>query len=241
MRLQDLYLVETTVDDRNIISLATKLAAYLNSVDYNPYDIDDQIEISKISNVVKNPVHLLDDISVCVLSKTELIKRFKDVVTNLVSGFSALWDPDTLTIYIGGDIIKSPRLSKLLSHELRHALDFVKSEERAADSIRYSRPKKPEHRDGTRTEYLAEPIEINARYLEVVHNVAIGMAAASKNKKAGKDLIDAGLDLFWDFMKKKNISFLFPEKEKSKDYKRLVSRGYQFIENEATLLDSKKK
>jgi hypothetical protein len=79
--------------------------------------------------------------------------------------------------------------------------------------------------------YTAQPAEINARFAEVLNSLTNSLPAVAKFPDSEQTRIRAQR-LLIQGLKKHQISDLFPEKEKSRDYKRLVKRGMDFITKE---------
>jgi len=141
-----------------------------------------------------------------------------------------VWDGKNDVIILNKEYLTSNVMKSTITHELRHALDDYKSNFKANKSnSRYVIPKKKIHRNSN-LEYLAEPAEINARFLQVLHymipviNRSVKLPADQGNK-----LINNAFKKALGFYR---ILELFPEKEKSKDYKRLIKRGIDFIKKE---------
>ncbi len=133
--------------------------------------------------------------------------------------------------YLGTNTLKS-----VIAHELRHALDDYKSDFKTSDFERkYNKPKK-EYQGVTadpekgNAEYLSQPAEINARFVQVLHDlVPVIKRAAALDTVKGKQLVDRA---FQKLLDSHQISMLFPEKTASKQYKRLVKRGVDFMQRE---------
>jgi hypothetical protein len=129
------------------------------------------------------------------------------------------------------DFIGSTYLLSVISHELRHALDDFKSDHRAGSSEKYSTPKKRHQRRGKNL-YLAQPSEINARFLQVLNSLVPIIKRAYLQKSPDK-IKQEIVKNFYNLLNYYNISELFPEKEASRDYKRLIKRGMDFISKES--------
>ena len=130
-----------------------------------------------------------------------------------------------------------------MAHELRHALDDYKSEKKASVSNSYSTPKKKEYRKEYNDpyygniSYLAEPAEINARFLQVLDQLTTTIRQSVKLYP--NDPKPAIMKEFKNILAYYHISDLFPEKELSKDYKRLMKRAMDYIEKELAYLQNK--
>jgi hypothetical protein len=269
MRLVELFIKETTEEDRAIISLATTLYSKLKysadtdetdttDRDYDEYDSDDTFDLDdgdstddmpktagKIGDLVDTPLDALSRITIDLQSNDGLIARLSkedpdNVDKEMVNGKSVvlgLWYSNLNTIVLNSDYISNSSMASTLAHELRHALDDYKSDLEANKSGgRYSIPKKKEHRTTEMDPYLgnlqytAQPAEINARFIQVLNAlVPIIQRAVQKNPNVTRDPI---LRSFNSLLDNRRIGDLFPEKEKSKAYKRLVKRGIDFIDKE---------
>jgi hypothetical protein len=159
---------------------------------------------------------------------------------------SGVWDPNTDTIWINSERLSDLRLKviRLISHELRHALDDMKSDYRASESDRYDTPKNPAYRNIKKDpyygnlSYLAKPSEINARFVEVL--TLLSRTIARDFIQTGtRGLRDKAISDLYRFLETKKILNLFPEKEKSADYKRLLKRAVDFIDKEIAYLGSR--
>lgn len=125
-----------------------------------------------------------------------------------------------------------------IAHELRHAFDDIQSRGATIDSPGYINPRKKEHQQGDRyTQYIASPSEINARFLSALEQLTRGVPIAYKQPE---EKIKAKMLSFLDWVFEKfEISKLFPEKEKSKDYKQLVKRAMLYIQQEMKEYEAK--
>jgi len=264
MRLQELFLMESTDEDRAIISLASALwqkALKYKKPDrepehqYHDDDFDDDdvpddfeepeedviIKLGTIGKLLNTPLEILNPVKVQLQSDYGLRKRVKNEdgleVMKEKGSYYGLWDPDKNTMTLNRDLIDEPAVRSAIAHELRHALDDYKSDFKAGTSTRYWTPKDKSYRGVTddpylgNVDYIAKPGEINARFVETLNSMVPVI------KKAVKDLEPEYLRSyilaqFKDALRHHSISHLFPEKEKSKDYKRLVNRGIEFMRKE---------
>ena len=268
MRLQELFLIETTEEDRAIISLAlaihTKYRNYEDSdednveVEYDPdIDLNDPIDrpinIGKIGDLFDTPLTLLNNVTIEFQSSDGMYERSKDDDPDDIekekignrSVILGLWYSDISTIVLNKDYLDLTYMRTIISHELRHALDDYKSGFKAGISDRYRTPKKKEHRTNIRHPYLgklgytAQPAEINGRFLQVLDAL---VPIIKREVKISPDT--AKNSIFSKFkaqLEIRRIADLFPEKEKSRDYKRLLKRGIDFIEKELRYVQSSQK
>jgi hypothetical protein len=284
MRLVELFLKETSMEDRAIISLAQAIYDYLDK-NYNDgaapapkeftekagFDFDDEVDnyndvdddslgdieepeehefdVGTIGEIFNTPLEILNPIRITLLSDYGVGQRRRkevpDEISKAPNGENAigLWYGGNQEMVLNMDYLGTNTMKSVIAHELRHALDDYKSEFKANEpGGRYSTPKKTEHRRNAsepkskEMSYLAEPAEINARFIQVLHAMVPIIGRAAKLDPArGKQLVDRSFDKLMDTY---NISSLFPEKTASKDYKRLLKRGVDFIDKEMTHVKS---
>jgi len=253
---------ESAEEDRAIISLAAAISERIKDLDepepeeftdYDEYDPDADLDISpdledepivlgQIGDLFDTPLEILNPITIELQSSYGMNERYhrdsggegtKDPKT---SNYLGLWYPENSTIVLNREYIGSNSIRSTITHELRHALDDYKSDFKAGDSTRYSTPKNPAYRDVEdhptlgNVGYLARPEEINARFAQVLNDMVPVVGRAAKLGQAEADkLISSSL---LRFMELRKIYNLFPEKEASKDFKRLMSRAMVFISKE---------
>lgn len=262
MRLQELFLVETTEEDRALISLSTTVYAYLKKYAGKRLQDGEVIDMGTIGQLFDTPINILDPVGIQLWSHNDILKAFPRQASDAdledpeldddddrnILGF---WDPVEKFIALNVDYLESHGLKGAVTHELRHALDDYKSEFRASSSSRYDTPRKKEHRRDLSNDpyasdlekkkpYHAKPAEINARFAEVLHGTSFQVAHALKKyppDQARPKVVAA----FKKLLDMKHIAHLFPEKTQSKDYKRLVKRGMDFIEKELAYAQTQQK
>lgn len=269
MRLQELFLVETTEEDRAIVSLASAINSHIQKYegedaggdfydgdeeeDPDDTETDESTVVGSIGELFDTPLSVLNSINIILQSdygirlrkKKENAERgVKSPVSETIMG---MWYPSSRAIVLNKDYIGYNNLRTVISHELRHALDDFKSDFKANKTGgSYSIPRKKEHRKDTNdpyygnVRYLAEPAEINARFLQVLDVMvrAIKNYAPKLGPDGGRDRI---IKHFHKLLADERIAELFPEKEKSKDYKRLMKRGVDFIDKEIAYVLSQSK
>ena len=244
MRLVELFLRETTEEDRAIISLANVVYSHVKKyVDYVDTDSTEPIRLGKISDFADTPLDGFGDIQLELQAGEALGNRVATLNNEEYDGKdpTGVWIKEGPIIVLNSEKIASERIKSTISHELRHALDDLKSSGKATSSVRYRTPKKKEHRKKDPYSekdypYLAEPAEINARFNQVLDGL---VDSISKN-------LNLPVDQLWQHEMKvlkrlflmHNITSLFPEKEKSRDYKRLVKRAVDFIQKEIKYVQS---
>ena len=258
MRLQELFLIETTEEDRALISLSSAINASLGKYaevepEYDNPDDEDEgiIRIGKIGQLFDTPIETFNGINIELRSDDSITryannqKKDEDVIRDPTQRMIlGVWEGTTNTMMLNIDYIGTNTLKTAITHELRHALDDHKSGFKANASKSYSTPRNKEHRRVTKDpyygnlKYLAEPAEINARFAEVLHVMVPVIKRASKlepdqvRPKIMKDLKT--------LLDQNRISELFPEKEKSPQYKRLLKRAVDFINKELAHVQSTK-
>lgn len=249
MRLQELFLIETTEEDRALISLSSSIYSYLQKyadqdLDYdNPDDENEEVvRIGKLGNLFNIPIMGMDNINLEIQSDLGLINRLrkeKPDETTDVAGADApggMWYNHNKTLVLNSDHLSSEDMRTVITHELRHALDDIKSGYKANTSKRYETPKNKSYRNITKDKqmgnlkYLAQPAEINARFAQVLDKLTTQIPMLHKYPK--DQIHKRSVRLLLQAMARFNIAHLFPEKEKSKDYKRLIKRGMDFIDKE---------
>ena len=244
MRLQELF--ETTEEDRALISLSSSIYAKLQpytggNLDYeNVFDAPEQqlIRLGKISNIFDTSITALNDISIEIQGGNPFIERAKDP-TETVADYEGkelfgFYEEDTRTIVLNLELMGRHRMKTSITHELRHALDEIKSGSYPGDAKGYFTPRKKEHRKNdpySNTRYTAQPAEINARFVEVLD--ILSKRIPKWHGKLSPDQVRPQImnDLT-HLLVKYEIADLFPEKSQSKDYKRLIKRAVDFINKE---------
>jgi hypothetical protein len=206
-------------------------------IDYDPGN-EEKIKLGKIGDMFDSPIPALDSIRIELISDYSIHELFSNEEGHEAMGHTILgfWSSDTNTISFNADRLRDKRMETVIGHELRHALDDIKSNYKGNASTRYTTPKNPEHRKDNSMNYLAQPAEINARFTEVLHNLlpkiqnAVKLPADQQRDKLIKDL---NVEL-----QRNHISAMFPEKTQSSDYKRLLKRAWEFIQKEVDHLNS---
>ena len=244
MRLVELFIIETTEEDRTIISLANVIYRHVGKYsDYVDPESTKPVPVGKIGDFADTPLDGFEDINIELQQGEALGRRVATANQEEYDGrkIGGIWSNTGPTITLNADNVSSERIKSTIVHELRHALDDLKSEGRAGSSERYSTPKKKEHRkkdphSEKNYPYLAAPEEINARFGEVLNGLTDSI---SKNANMRPDqLWDHEIKVLKRLLSAYDISTLFPEREKSKDYKRLIKRAVDFIQKEIKYISS---
>lgn len=236
MRLRTI--LETTEEDRAIISLSAiiykKLAPYINS------GSDDLVHLGKVGDLSVSAPQTLAHISIDIQGGEAYLERSRDTNAGEIGEVRdslAFWDEPTSTIVFNAKHLGNERIPTTITHELRHALDEIKSgsfppspQNKTPDEFsKYFTPKKKEHR--TSSPYLAQPAEINARFAEVLDKLS--QLVPKRYRTVEPHLLRRQLmHDFKNLLVKYEIAQLFPERTASPDFKRLVKRAYDFIQKE---------
>jgi hypothetical protein len=227
------FITETTSQDKLIVKLANEINSLINKYEYNEKVIKQGLYLGKIEKISK--IDNESDIAILNPVHIELVSdSYMNKIAPGKTGARALWDPNIKTVYLNTDYIGDPRMARLIAHELRHALDSYLSDFDSGKG--YDIPRKKEYRYSgdplkdpkrARTDYLARPSEINARFLEVLHLITPVIEHAVKTKKS--DAFNYSFDKLKYYLKKKEILDLFPEGTESTDLRRLYNRGIDYI------------
>jgi hypothetical protein len=248
MRLQELFLVETTEEDRALISLADPLYSFLQKYADQDLDWDDEntetLYVGKIGQILDTPFEGIDDIKIVIMSDSALLDRVRKENPGTKDAPGGLWDANTKSMIFNSDYLSSDFMKSTIAHELRHMLDDVKSEYRVAASKRYSTPKDKEYRKSKNDpyapdmKYLAQPAEINARFVQVLNSLVpkikrlAALPQIEARNKAHK-MLKYELEVH-------DVAGMFRDKNNSPDYKRLLKRGADFIDKELQHVQSQK-
>lgn len=237
MKLQELFLTETTEEDRAIVSLANVIYNHVRKyTDYIDPTITEPIDIGKIGDFADTPLMGMEDINIALQQGDTLGREVAEFNAEEYDGKNprGVWWANGPTITLNADHISSERIKSTIVHELRHALDDLKSKGRAGTSIKYDTAKKKIHRKrdpyAKNFPYLAKPSEINARFSQVLDGLTDSISKNSNMRP--QQLWDHEMKVLKRLFIMHNISDLFPEKTQSKDYKRLMKRAADFIQKE---------
>jgi len=233
MRIHEL-IVETTEEDRAIISLADVIYKDLQQYADTELDYDETgvMHIGRIGDLFDTPIPGLDRVRLEISSDesiVDLARRLHGKATPSDSHFGQ-WDPMEKAISLNADYLSSNRMRSVIAHELRHAMDDMKSLNRANQSTRYRTARKPEHQADKDGAYQAQPAEINARFIEAL-NVLVPVIPKLANLEpaAFRTKMTAYINKAFEL---KDIADYYPEKTASPHYKRLLQRAWAFIEKE---------
>jgi hypothetical protein len=170
------------------------------------------------------------------MSDSALLDRIRKENPKARDAPAGLWDANTRTIIFNADYLSTDFMKSTIAHELRHMLDDIKSEFRVAGSKRYSTPKDKEYRKTKNDpyapdmQYLAQPAEINARFVQVLNSLVPKIKRLSSQPKlVARDRLHKMLRYEMDVH---DVAGMFRDKSNSRDYKRLLKRGADFIDKE---------
>ena len=233
MRIREL-IVETADEDRAIISLADAIYNDLQQYADTELDYDETgvMHIGRIGDLFDTPIPGLDRVRLEISSDesiVDLARRLHGKATPSDSHFGQ-WDPMEKAISLNADYLSSNRMRSVIAHELRHAMDDLKSSNRANQSSRYRTARNPADRADPDSAYGAQPAEINARFIEAL-NVLVPVIPKLANLEPAefRTRMTAYLNKAFDL---KNIADYYPEQTASPHYKRLLQRAWAFIEKE---------
>lgn len=214
-------------------------------------DEDKPIDLGSIGQLFDTPLAVMNPIRMELQTDYGIRQRRKKESDSKIikrpgeEDIMGLWYQDDLLMVLNRDYVGTPKLKSVVAHELRHALDDFKSNKEAnKPGGRYSVPKNKSYRKITNDPhmgnlaYLAEPAEINARFAQVLNRLVDQNQIAALAKYPQDQITMRAQRLLLRAMEAYNISHLFPEKEKSKDYKRLLKRGMDFITKELSHIKS---
>lgn len=240
-------LLETTEEDRAIVSMAKSIHRYLkdNWSNFEP-ETDDPEVVGSIGQLFDIPfdgkikkdfnsilIQLQSDYGIRERRKTETGARVTQSPNK--ENIIGLWYYDRKLIVLNLDYLGTKKLTSVITHELRHALDTFKSEGRSdIFGTSYNRPLTTtgnEYQD-----YRSQPTEINARFSQVLEYMVRNIPEVIKQSPENyKKLIEK---MFFSALDHYNIADLFPEKHQSRAYKRLIKRGMDFIQKETEYVHS---
>jgi len=240
MRIHEL-IVETAEEDRAIMSLADVIYNYLQQYADTELDYDETgvIHIGRIGDLFDTPIPAIDRIRLAISTDEAIVDLARRLHGKATSEDSHLgeWDPGEKAISLNADYLSTNRMRTIIAHELRHAMDDIKSSDRANQSTRYSTARNPADQEDPDTAYRAQPAEINARFIEALHFVApIIPKLANLDPAAFRTKMTAYLNRAFEV---KQIADIYPEKTDNPHYKRLLQRAWDFINKELAHVKSK--
>jgi len=240
MKIREL-IVETADEDRAIISLADSIFSYLQQYADTELDYDETgvLHIGRIGDLFDTPIPTFDSLRIELSSDeaiVDLARRLHGRATPADSHFGQ-WDPMEKAISLNSDYLSTNRMRSVIAHELRHAMDDMKSSNRANQSSRYRTARSPQHQADKDGAYQAQPAEINSRFVEALNVlVPIIPKLANLEPAAFRTKMSAYINKAFEL---KDIADYYPEKTASPHYKRLLQRAWTFIEKELAHVKSK--
>lgn len=131
---------------------------------------------------------------------------------------TAAYDPDTRTILVPKE---TRQLESEIVHELRHALDDIKS---SGKFLQGRKTTSPRFSTSANSVYLSTPVEINARFTQAIHSIVKDLQGTSPSRA---EIIQA---IKVEFIVQ-NITPFFPKKMADPDYRRLFTRALSYLES----------
>lgn len=194
------FIIETRNDQIEIENLAAKIAQYLLSGGR-------AATVGKITGAGG----VLSNIKVSIRSRMPKTQ-------GLTNSAAAAYDPDKKTIIVPS---AGKDLTSELVHELRHALDDIKSSGRFLQGKNTSTPRSTS--SDPRSAYLSLPLEINARFSQAIHSIIKDLTGTTPTRKEIMDAIR--IEFFVQ-----NITAFFPNKMNDPAYRRLFTRALSYLE-----------
>jgi len=246
MRLLELFLVETTEEDRALVSLSSAVYNKLILPNKGIPLSDKPVELGKIGDNFDTPLEILNDVSIDLQSGDAFIKRvLRPGEKRNGAPILGAWDYDTNAIVFNIKYLDHPRMKTLVGHELRHAMDEKKSGDQAGLASRndpekpnaYSQPRKTSHKKEPKPgrkdwRYTASRSEINARFLEVMEILVTKQVPKAYANASPGDIKPKLINDLDALMTKFEIAEVFPERTDSPDYKRLIRRAMDMLQKE---------
>lgn len=135
---------------------------------------------------------------------------------SMAKATDAAYDPDAKTILVPKT---DKNLVSDLVHELRHALDDIKS----SGKFLQGKTNVPLNTKSTQSAYLSLPLEINARFSQAIHSIVNDLSGTNPTKE---DIIQAIKIAFLSY----DITRFYPKRMQDPSYRRLFSRALTYLE-----------
>lgn len=214
-------LLETTNEDRALSSLTTAL--YQVTRRYAATHPNGGL-LGKIEDLVDTPLIALNTVSIRLLPNKLFYAALDGSDTSAEgTGVMGFWDPSEETVVLNMEYVADPRWNKTIAHELRHALDDVKSGYNVADDSGYVNHPKGE---------LHAPHEINARYMAGMHAALLKIQRMRNEGATEQDVRSKLPSIVGHALDANNITRVMPDRYNNPAYKRLASRAYQLLSTE---------
>lgn len=223
-----LKLLEMAQEDSALITIAKALGSYLSSktirIKWEEDKNNGQLLLGNIERSLRGT------------GLEPLLDKFPEPFRRITLGFRDMtnadigghWNANKRSIFINPRDLESEdasyRLTNTLVHELRHALDDFKSGFVANTSQKYTKQSKLAADENTA--YLSQPNEMNARYAEALHYLS---PAIEKWKQTPPSTDELHKTVVYA-LKQHHIAQLFPEKERSPQYRRFINRIIDYIQ-----------
>jgi hypothetical protein len=262
MKLLELFLTETTEEDRAIISLSSAIAGYIKKYqdiepeqpnydddsDYDDLDIhgdDDHPQyLGTIGQLFDTPLNILNSISIELQSDYGIRQREKR--ENQLNGkitspdkrnVLGLWFINHKTIVLNKDYVGTKTILSTISHELRHALDDFKSDFKAnVDDRKYTTSKIKAIRKLPDNDE-GKRLKYRSQPAEINARFAqVLNDMVPIIARSFKLTPENAENLIRNSLKNKldhySIAEFFPHKENSREYKRFIKRAMDFVQKE---------
>src|SRR5690606_24886705 len=76
MRLQELFLVETTEEDRALISLSSSVYSYIKKYAGKRLKDGEIVDVGTIGQLFNTPINILDPVRIQLWSHNDILKKF---------------------------------------------------------------------------------------------------------------------------------------------------------------------
>ncbi len=242
MKLRHL-LIETTEEDRAILSLSLAIDKLLRTkyLDHDEIDYYSESDsIGKIGELFDTPLEVMNQVTLLLVNDYHM-----DNVMGS-NNYLGYWDPNTNELAINREYIGVRNLRPTVTHELRHALDDLKSGHAANKSHRYTTPNKKITADnlyGDGIGYLSEPAEINARFLEALTSTVMHLHKQIRQKgikgQTKDKMMSDALKILDAQLASRHVSTMFNKDTKHRAYRRLLIRAHDMLDKEIDYLLNK--
>ncbi len=236
------YLIETAGEDRSLVMISKIISEYLedkksyfrSKIKKSIYDTK-FTSIGTIEKLINRTAsidaeNILGNLPKNFGSIKLVMKELKDAD----GPYEGLWEERYNTIYLNTiplqlTPVDTYKIRTYMMHELRHALDSYKTKG-TPDKYNNARdvPAQLSDQQEWFVRYQNSPSEINARYGQAIASIdsQLDRAFWKEGVYDSKSIYALVLAKF----KKYQIAYLFPEKTESKEFKRLVSRAVDYIQ-----------
>lgn len=233
MLVNEVLLTEDVSESKDLMTIASFIAHWAVKQPQEVWDKNLTYTLKNIATLSGKSLPRLNSSSVHALvyepidGHTDFPVRFAfnhpEVMTK--TAFGVYHPPPEYLVDINLEAIKKRRKgdpSSTIAHELQHALDDLKSGGRALPTA-YVNP-----REGGVDSYLMQPLEINARFTQALWDLAV------KHNEIRTGDIQSSIEASFKKYRLESRRFKNP-----KNYRRLLSRAYKFLDDVATITPGK--